>query len=236
MNGGEPPEPLRVEPSGADNQADGGRKYWKAAIAHLTPEKREAAWEFYLDRLESSPAADTLGGVMLLLEAHLAYFDDFPAKLEAAAQQLESALKPLGDANTASDPSSPHVVPGSGKGASRAQGRRSSFVVVAGASAAIGGIIACAGIFAYQRLRPASPAILPACVQDVVLARASVFAVQPWNDPVTHQEKGCVVLIGNTAWTENTETGGSKVYVRSPVEEVRHNLESLRQLARQPSS
>ena len=50
------------EPSAsADGTTDDGRRYWKAAIAHLAPEKREAAWEFYLDRLESSAAADTLG-------------------------------------------------------------------------------------------------------------------------------------------------------------------------------
>ncbi len=227
MKGDKPPE--SPAPSGStDGAVDEGRRYWKAAIAHLAPEKREAAWEFYLDRLESSPAADTLGGVMLLLEAHLAYFDDFPAKLGVAAQRLESALKPMGEAYTASPSSPPHEVPRSEKGLLRARKRRPAFVV-------IGGIIACAGIFAYQRLRPAFPAILPAGVRDVVLARRPVLAVQPWNDPVTHQEKGCVVLIGNTAWTENTETGGTKVYVRSQVEEVRHNLESLRQLARQPS-
>ena len=47
-------------PSPAGGPRDEGRHYWKAAIVHLAPEKREAAWEFYLDRLESSAAADTL--------------------------------------------------------------------------------------------------------------------------------------------------------------------------------
>ena len=139
MNGGEQPESLRDDPSGGDGQLDEGRRYWKAAIAHLTPEKREAAWEFYLDRLESSAAADTLGGVMLLLEAHLAFFDDLPAKLGAAAQRIESALQPLNGANDASGSSSSRGVPGSKDGPSRSQGRRIPTLVTVGSPPRSGG-------------------------------------------------------------------------------------------------
>ena len=236
MNGGEQPESLRDDPSGGDGQLDEGRRYWKAAIAHLTPEKREAAWEFYLDRLESSAAADTLGGVMLLLEAHLAFFDDLPAKLGAAAQRIESALQPLNGANDASGSSSSRGVPGRGDGPSRSRGRRIPTLVTVGISAALGGIVACASIFAYQHYRPGRAVGQSAAIQNILLARAPLLAVEPWSDPVAHREKGCVILIGNTAWAESTKAGGTKVYVLSPVEEVRRDLESLRQLARPPTS
>ena len=92
------PSAPKESSASADGTMDEGRRYWKAAIAHLAPEKREAAWEFYLDRLESSAAADTLGGVMLLLEAHLAFFDDLPARLGLAAQQIEAAVQTAGQA------------------------------------------------------------------------------------------------------------------------------------------
>ena len=236
MKGSDQAEVLQDDPTGGDGQLDEGRRYWKAAIAHLAPEKREAAWEFYLDRLESSAAADTLGGVMLLLEAHLAFFDDLPAKLGAAADRMESALKPLDEADNAPGSLSSRSVPGSGNGALRSRRRRLPTLAMIGISAALGGIVACASVLAYQHHWPGGMVGLPAVVQNILLARTPLLTVEPWSDPVAHRDKGCVILIGNTAWTENTQAGGTKVYVLSPVEEVRRNLESLHQLARQPTS
>ena len=236
MNADEQPGMLRVDPSGGDSQLDEGRKYWKAAIAHLPPEKREAAWEFYLDRLESSAAADTLGGVMLLLEAHLAFFDDLPARLGAAAQRMESALKPLGEANHAAGASSSRSVPGNGNGAMGSPRRKFPTLVAVGIAAALGGIVTGVSLLAYQHHRPTGSMDQAAALQAILLARTSLLAVEPWSGPVAHRDNGCVILIANTAWTESTQTGGTKVYVRSPVEEVRRNLEALRQLAHQPAS
>ena len=39
---------------------DVSRRYWKAAISALpTAEKRDAAWEFYLDKFAGTSAGDT---------------------------------------------------------------------------------------------------------------------------------------------------------------------------------
>ena len=228
MNGGEQPESLRDDPSGGDGQLDEGRRYWKAAIAHLTPEKREAAWEFYLDRLESSAAADTLGGVMLLLEAHLAFFDDLPARLGLAAQQIEAAVQ------TAGQPSIGGGLPPSiakQKVASAPRGRWSAFLR-AGAFTALGGVLV-GGSFLLLRLRGAhGQAETSAQASHFLFTRTNSIRVEPWNDPKTHREQGVVVSFGNVAWTERTSSGGANVYVLSPVEEVRRDLEALRQTPR----
>lgn len=116
------------------------------------------------------------------------------------------------------------------------RGQKLPSVIAVAASALLGGIVACAGLLAYQHHRLGEPVGRSAAIQSVLLARAPLLTVEPWSDPVAHREKGCVILIGNTAWTESTQAGGTKVYVLTPVEEVRRNLESLRQITRQSTS
>ncbi|MGA3171758.1 MAG: hypothetical protein ABSE62_12180 [Chthoniobacteraceae bacterium] len=64
-----------------EDDQDVSRRYWKAAISALpTAEKRDAAWEFYLDKLTGANAGDTLSGLILLLEANGAFLLTLPAK------------------------------------------------------------------------------------------------------------------------------------------------------------
>lgn len=210
---------------------DQGRRYWRAAIAHLAPEKREAAWEFYLDRLESSPAADTLGGVMLLLEANIAFFDKFPTVLDAAAQRLESATQPITGAGAPRESvSSLGIAPGNRSKPSWKDRRFSLWAM--GWTAVISGTLAMASVFIYRGFffgqssgRPATQAIVP-------IANLPKLSVEPWNDPVSHRTKGCVIVLKGAAWAETTRAGDAKVFVYSPVEEVRQNLRSLEQSTR----
>ena len=214
-----------------DGTMDEGRRYWKAAIAHLAPAKREAAWEFYLDRLESSAAADTLGGVMLLLEAHLAFFDDLPARLGVVAQQIDAALQPLGGAGVPVGPLLPSVAPNAV--ASRVRRRRklptSLFI---GLAALLGGILGCVGTTTYQHFRALPLPNLQGAARDVFLTRAPFIGVEPWNDAATGRRKGAIIRLSNVAAAERTEGGRAKIYVLSPVEEVRENIQALQQLAR----
>jgi len=65
----------------SEDDQDVSRRYWKAAISALpTAEKRDAAWEFYLDKLTGTNAGDTLSGLILLLEANGAFLLTLPAK------------------------------------------------------------------------------------------------------------------------------------------------------------
>ena len=201
---------------------DQGRRYWKAAISHLAPEKREAAWEFYLDRLESSAAADTLGGVMLLLEAHLAFFDDLPAALGAVAQRFESALKSVPNAAISTVNASSE-----GSGPSRKGGRFSIYVVAL--AAIVSSVLSVAGVFVYQRAPLGKQLERPADRTNVPPAYVPGVAVQPWSDPASHRTMGCVVVLRRAAWTETTRAGEAKVFVYSPAEEVRQTLRSLEQ-------
>jgi hypothetical protein len=60
------------------------RRYWRAAISHLSdPQKRDAAWEFYLRRLEARRSGDTLSALVLLLEANGAFLTSLPEKINA---------------------------------------------------------------------------------------------------------------------------------------------------------
>ena len=212
----------------ADGTTDDGRRYWKAAIAHLAPEKREAAWEFYLDRLESSAAADTLGGVMLLLEAHLAFFDDLPARLGLAAQQIEAAVQTPGQPNIGGG-SPPSIA--KRKVVSASRGRWSAFLRESGFTA-LGGVLV-GGSFLFLGQRGAhGQAEAAARASRFLFTRANSIRVEPWNDPKTHHEQGVVISFGSVAWTERTSSGGANVYVLSPVEEVRRDLEALRQTPR----
>lgn len=67
------------------------QRYWKAAIAHLPPQKREAAWEWYRSRSEPAHSFDSLSGLLLLLEANAAYLERVP---RAVQELLESASNP----------------------------------------------------------------------------------------------------------------------------------------------
>jgi hypothetical protein len=58
-------------------------RYWKAAIGSLTPEKRDAAWQFYLQRFAEGNAGDTLAALVLLLEANGAFLLKLPEKFQA---------------------------------------------------------------------------------------------------------------------------------------------------------
>lgn len=151
-----PPSSSGQTSASGDGALDEGRRYWKAAIAHLAPEKREAAWEFYLDRLESSAAADTLGGVMLLLEAHLAFFDGLPARLGLAAQQIGAVFQTPGQPTTTNgggtSPAVPRLAPAS------APRWRWRALLVPGVSAAVGGVAVYVALvplgISLRRLRP----------------------------------------------------------------------------------
>ncbi|WP_018290853.1 hypothetical protein [Verrucomicrobium sp. 3C] len=72
--------------------------YWKAAIAHLPPEKQGAAWEWYRSRSEPAQAFDSLSGLLLLLEANAAYLERVP---RAVQELLENASK-VSDGNSPS--------------------------------------------------------------------------------------------------------------------------------------
>ncbi len=64
-----------------DDGQDLCRQYWKAAISCLpSAEKRDAAWEFYLERLVGGSAGETLSGLILLLEANGVFLLTLPEK------------------------------------------------------------------------------------------------------------------------------------------------------------
>ncbi|MEP6671599.1 MAG: hypothetical protein ABJF10_20720 [Chthoniobacter sp.] len=75
-------EAVKVETC-APEESD-SRRYWRAAISHLSdPQKRDAAWEFYLRRLEARKSGDTLSALVLLLEANGAFLASLPEKIHA---------------------------------------------------------------------------------------------------------------------------------------------------------
>ena len=199
-----------------------------SAIAHLAPEKREAAWEFYLDRLESSAAADTLGGVMLLLEAHLAFFDDLPARLGQAVQQIETAFRAPGP--PASSGAASLVVAAPTSTSTLRQRRR--ICLVAGIAAAVGGATVYIALSTFRRAEAPNLGNVPAHAVRLPSPRAGSIRVEPWNDPATHRQQGAVISFASVSWTERTSSGGASVYVLSPAEEVRRDLEALRQASK----
>ena len=80
----------------ADHGADApgsAHRYWKAAISHLAPEKQAAAWSFYMERMDGATpgGSDTLAGVLLLMEAHLAFFEAVPKRLDQASDGITHA-------------------------------------------------------------------------------------------------------------------------------------------------
>lgn len=65
----------------ADSRSDNpSLRYWKAALGSLPPEKRDAAWEFYVNRLAEGRNGDTLGGLILLLEANAIFLERIPER------------------------------------------------------------------------------------------------------------------------------------------------------------
>lgn len=62
------------------------RRYWRAAISHLSDlQKRDAAWEFYLRKMEGRKSSDTISGLVLVLEANSIFLEHLPERYQ---QQL----------------------------------------------------------------------------------------------------------------------------------------------------
>ncbi|MBE7159555.1 MAG: hypothetical protein INR62_14190, partial [Rhodospirillales bacterium] len=166
----------------------------------------------------------TLGGVMLLLEAHIAFFDDLPAKFTAAAQQIQTSL---GSIEHGTGTAAPPPSRAARDGVSAPKARRQPSVVACGLSAAI----LCTAAFSLGRHLPgARPIDPPSALREASLVHVHLVSIEPWNDPVTHQRKGCVVSFAGAASAESTSNGEAKVYLLSPVDEVRQNLKALKHL------
>jgi hypothetical protein len=76
-------------------EAEKDLRYWKAAISCLpTPETRDAAWEFFVRHFVQNPKmADTLSGLILVLQANGLYMLEAPKTLrEQVADPLHEAL------------------------------------------------------------------------------------------------------------------------------------------------
>lgn len=78
--------PSSVQSEGKDDP----HRYWKAAISRLPAEKREMAWEWYMDHCQGEKPLDTLPGLLLLLEANAAYLDSIPKEVSRLLQNLDS--------------------------------------------------------------------------------------------------------------------------------------------------
>jgi len=72
-------------------------RYWKAAISALPAEKRDAAWEFLMQRFAGATSAgDTLSGLILLLEANGAFLLTLPEKFyQEMSRPILERLKAL---------------------------------------------------------------------------------------------------------------------------------------------
>ncbi|MEI9896742.1 MAG: hypothetical protein WDN28_23500 [Chthoniobacter sp.] len=76
------PDQAFGQTTGPEEDTD-SRRYWRAAISHLSdPQKRDAAWDFYLRKLEARQSGDTLSGLVLLLEANGAFLASLPEKIQ----------------------------------------------------------------------------------------------------------------------------------------------------------
>ncbi|MDD4932126.1 MAG: hypothetical protein PHO89_01480 [Methylacidiphilaceae bacterium] len=78
------------DPEAVDDWED-PQRYWKAAIAHLPPEKQSAAWEWYRARSEPAQAFDSLSGLLLLLEANAAYLERVPRAVEELLENVSKS-------------------------------------------------------------------------------------------------------------------------------------------------
>jgi len=83
----------------SEDDQDSSRRYWKAAISALpTAEKRDAAWEFYLDKFAGTSAGDTFSGLILLMEANGAFLLTLPEKFyQEMSRPILERLKALRD-------------------------------------------------------------------------------------------------------------------------------------------
>jgi hypothetical protein len=63
-----------------EDEAQQTHRYWKAAIACLSPQQREVAEEFLRTKLEGGSGADTLFALILLLEANGAFLLKLPER------------------------------------------------------------------------------------------------------------------------------------------------------------
>jgi len=81
----------------SEEDQDVSRRYWKAAISALpTAEKRDAAWEFYLDKFSGTNAGDTLSGLILLMEANGAFLLTLPEKFhQELTQPISEQLRAM---------------------------------------------------------------------------------------------------------------------------------------------
>ncbi|GEM_PF-2809064 len=71
-----------------DDGQNSSRQYWKAAISCLpSAEKRNAAWEFYLEKLAGGGAGETLSGLILLMEANGVFLLTLPEKFHGELTQ-----------------------------------------------------------------------------------------------------------------------------------------------------
>lgn len=79
------PEPVPASPP----------RYWHEAISCLTPAKQRAAWQFYHEHEfdTSGRGADTLLGLLILLEANGLYLERCAARVYETAQTVET-LRP----------------------------------------------------------------------------------------------------------------------------------------------
>ena len=81
----------------SEDDQDVSRRYWKAAISALpTAEKRDAAWEFYLEKFAGTNAGDTFSGLILLLEANGVFLLTLPEKFhQEMSRPITERLKAL---------------------------------------------------------------------------------------------------------------------------------------------
>ncbi|TFE73391.1 hypothetical protein [Methylacidiphilum caldifontis] len=76
--------------NGYSEDKEDPHRYWKAAISRLPTEKREMAWEWYIEHCQGEKPLDTLPGLLLLLEANAAYLDSIPKEVSRLIQSLPS--------------------------------------------------------------------------------------------------------------------------------------------------
>lgn len=68
---------------GIEANEDESMPYWHAVIATLPAVKQNAAWDFYMKRIGTCPAGETLSGLILLLEANGIFMQALPQEFHA---------------------------------------------------------------------------------------------------------------------------------------------------------
>jgi len=90
-----PPLPV----NGQSESLSDPHRFWKAAISRLPPEKRELAWEWYMEHCQGEKPLDTLPGLLLLLEANAAYLDMIPKEVSRLLQSLPTQISTRDEEN-----------------------------------------------------------------------------------------------------------------------------------------